>query len=366
MNSASPTRLQAIRYTRGKLELLNQLLLPHNYLFENTNSAEDAWKAIREMKVRGAPAIAITAALGLAVELAAAQERFKTPAEALGFIMDKLEYLKTSRPTAVNLFEAADRLKEQMREAARNLPVSQDGALRLVESYIKAAEDMLEKDVSDNKALANFGADFILQSNKPPLRVLTHCNTGTLATAGYGTALGVIRALHERGALGHAFATETRPYNQGARLTAFELVYEKIPATLIADSMASFLMKTREIHAVVVGADRVVENGDTANKIGTYQLAIAAAHHGIPFFVAAPTTSIDLELARGEDIVIEERAAEELTHVGGSRIAAEGIGVWNPGFDVTPASLITAIFTEKGVVTKKPGEQSFRLGTQLR
>lgn len=210
---------------------------------------------------------------------------------------------------------------------------------------------MLEKDIGDNKSIGNFGAQEILSgvSGDSLVRILTHCNTGSLATAGYGTALGVIRRLHELKRLEHVYCTETRPYNQGARLTAYELVHDKIPATLIVDSMVAALMKHRNISAVVVGADRVASNGDTANKIGTYQIAVLAKYHGVPFYVAAPFTSIDMKVVSGDHIVIEERPDHEMTHVGEHRIAAKGISCWNPAFDVTPASLIAGIITEKGV-----------------
>ncbi|KAG2561415.1 hypothetical protein PVAP13_8KG157200 [Panicum virgatum] len=198
--------------------------------------------------------------------------------------------------------------------------------------------------------------------NSKNISVLTHCNTGSLATAGYGTALGVIRALHSAGVLEKAFCTETRPFNQGSRLTAFELVHEKIPSTLIADSAASALMKQGRVQAVIVGADRIAANGDTANKIGTYNLAISAKHHGVQFYVAAPVTSIDPALPSGEEIVIEERSPKELLNSEGGlgkQVAASGISVWNPAFDVTPANLITAIITEKGVITKTDADGAF-------
>ncbi|XP_010611767.1 methylthioribose-1-phosphate isomerase [Fukomys damarensis] len=249
------------------------------------------------------------------------------------------------------------------------LPAARDGATEeaVRERVIRHAEDMLEKDLRDNHSIGDLGAHHLLQRAAPKggkVTVLTHCNTGALATAGYGTALGVIRSLHRLGRLEHAFCTETRPYNQGARLTAFELVYEGISATLIADSMAAAAMAHRGVSAVVVGADRVVANGDTANKVGTYQLAIAAKHHGIPFYVAAPSSSCDLRLKTGRDIVIEERPGHELTDVNGIRIAASGIGVWNPAFDVTPHDLITGgIITELGVFA--PGELQAALSTSL-
>lgn len=234
----------------------------------------------------------------------------------------------------------------------------------LFQAYIEAAEVMLMADINDNKAIGSNGAKFILCQNqkRQNLHVLTHCNTGSLATAGYGTALGVIRALHSEGLLETAFCTETRPYNQGSRLTAYELIHEHIPAVLVADSAAAALQKSGRVDAIVVGADRIAENGDTANKIGTYNLAISAFHHGVPFYVAAPLTSVDLSLSSGEQIIIEERSPKELTHAlggQGQQVAPSGISVWNPAFDVTPANLITAIITEKGVITKKNSSTTF-------
>lgn len=212
-----------------------------------------------------------------------------------------------------------------------------------------------QKDIADNRAIGANGAEAILSNinGDGPVRILTHCNTGSLATAGYGTALGVVRKLHEMKRLDHCYCTETRPYNQGARLTAFELVHDKLPATLILDSMCAYLFKIRNISAVVVGADRVAANGDTANKIGTYQIAVVANHHQIPFYVAAPFTSIDFKIPSGDHIVIEERPDREMTHIGEHRLAAPGISCWNPAFDITPASLIRGIITEHGVFEPK-------------
>ena len=224
---------------------------------------------------------------------------------------------------------------------------------------------MLEEDVAVNKSIGDHGAARILKDlegtghESEPVRVLTHCNTGSLATAGYGTALGVVRSLFGQKRLDHCFCTETRPYNQGSRLTAYELVYEKIPATLICDNMVGILLATKRINAIVVGADRVVSNGDTANKIGTYQLAILAKYHQVPFYVAVPTTSIDLTKKTGAEIVIEERPASEMTCIKGQRIAAQGINAWNPSFDVTPGELITGLITEHGVF--KPQELESKL-----
>ncbi|XP_076910422.1 methylthioribose-1-phosphate isomerase-like [Bidens hawaiensis] len=313
------------------------------------------------MVVRGAPAIAIAAALSLAVEtskLLSEEQGFTgTSKDAASFLINKLEYLVSSRPTAVNLADAATKLTEIVTNSA----ASATHANQVFQAYIEAAETMLEDDVASNKAIGSHGSSFIqnLKKDLNKLSVLTHCNTGSLATAGYGTALGVIRALHADGVLDRAYCTETRPFYQGSRLTAYELVHEKIPATLIADSAAAALMKTGRLHAVIVGADRVAANGDTANKIGTYSLALSAKHHGVLFYVAAPLISVDLSLASGDEIVIEERSAKELlnTHGGlGEQVAASGISVWNPAFDVTPANLISGIITDKGVITKTGNE----------
>lgn len=357
-NTTAP-RLEAIRYTRGSLEILDQLKLPHSTQFVALTNCEQAADAIKTMKVRGAPAIAVTAALSLAVEIIEVVKKGENLKNFIKEVESRLTLLGNSRPTAVNLFEAIGKLKNIIGTCAETLPDNPQSAQHLAEKIIAYAEGMLEKDLADNRAIGAFGADLFKGTSRSSLRILTHCNTGSLATVGYGTALGVIRALHERGQLAHAFATETRPYNQGARLTAFELVFEKIPSTLITDSMASFLMKQQKIDAVVVGADRVVANGDTANKIGTYQLAIAAQYHSVPFYVAAPLTSVDLTIPTGSGIHIEERPAGELTHIFGQRLAADGIGVWNPSFDVTPAQLISGIITEHGVITRNSGSTAF-------
>eukprot|EP01089_Gocevia_fonbrunei_P011791 TRINITY_DN2597_c0_g2_i2.p1 TRINITY_DN2597_c0_g2~~TRINITY_DN2597_c0_g2_i2.p1 ORF type:complete len:408 (-),score=90.50 TRINITY_DN2597_c0_g2_i2:23-1153(-) len=350
--SSESATIQSIRYSRGSLELLDQKLLPDVVKYENISNTEEGWEAIRSMKVRGAPALAIAGVLSLAVEVNKLLQplQLTTPEAVVKFISEKLAYLKTSRPTAVNLFEATDRLTNVI--VSKSSSVSgEEGAKQLLELYLTEAEAMLEDDVASNKSMGNFGADILTSLVKDkPLKVLTHCNTGSLATAGYGTALGVIRALHERSKLERAFCTETRPYNQGARLTALEFVHDKIPGTLVTDSMVSALMLLQGIDAVVVGADRVTANGDTANKVGTYQVAIAAKYHNIPFFVAAPVTTLDCNLKSGKDIVIEQRPANELTTLNGIKLAPDQIGVWNPAFDVTPSTLITGIITERGVI----------------
>ncbi|KIV77933.1 S-methyl-5-thioribose-1-phosphate isomerase [Exophiala sideris] len=386
--------LQAIQYEPASgssppaLRILDQLLLPHRTTYVDVPNCEEAHAAIRTMKVRGAPAIAIVAALALAVEIGAETAAGKLPSradEVKETVGQRLDYLKTSRPTAVNLGDAVGKLKIVAKKAA-----IQSGATAesVAQAYIVAAERMLVDDVSDNKAIGEHGARWIeantvagkkrKQDRSQQLKVLTHCNTGSLATAGYGTALGVIRSLRAGDMLTRAYCTETRPYNQGSRLTAYELVHDEIPATLITDSMACALLAKEgtNLAAIVVGADRVAANGDTANKIGTYSLAVLARHHGVKFLVAAPRTTIDLATSSGQDIEIEQRAPEEVTRIKGPKVATDGkvlvdegaelistaaigIDVWNPAFDVTPAELIDGVITERGVVEKVDGKFDF-------
>jgi len=339
--------LQAIKYSNGCLEILDQLLLPHESTYISVRGVEDGWKAINKMQVRGAPAIAIVGSLSLAVELLGVTFNDKNILRQE--VEGKLNYLCSARPTAVNMKIAAEELTIEVNRLCSDVSIS--NAEEIKKSLVSKIEAMLEKDVSDNQAIGGYGAKALLshaQCSGEKIRVLTHCNTGSLDTAGYGTALGVIRSLYAAGKLEHAYYTETRPYNQGARLTAYELVFEKIPSTMVCDNAVSALMKSTVVGGVVVGADRIASNGDTANKIGTYQIAVLAKFHGVPFFVAAPLTSIDLDTPSGDGIVIEERPAVEMTHVGGKQIAASGINCWNPAFDVTPAELITAIITEHG------------------
>jgi len=338
--------LQSIKYSAGKLEILDQLLLPLNSKYIDVKGVEDGWKVINKMQVRGAPAIAIVGCLSLAVELYS--EDFDSKKTMRQEIEGKLNYLVSARPTAVNMKIAADELINLANEMTKDEKCS---VKEMKSKFLEVTEAMLEKDISDNKAIGKYGAEAILESTgkDSPVKILTHCNTGSLATAGYGTALGVVRKLKEMGKLEHVYCTETRPYNQGARLTAFELVHDKLPATLIVDSMVAALMRLKNIAAVVVGADRVAANGDTANKIGTYQIAVVAKHHNIPFYVAAPLTSIDINIANGDCIIIEERPDREMTHIGDNLIAAPGIRCCNPAFDVTPAALIKGIITEHGV-----------------
>ncbi|CAI7565454.1 unnamed protein product [Penicillium discolor] len=373
--------LQAIKFSKGNLEILDQLQLPFVEEYIPIRTTEDGWHAIRDMKVRGAPAIAIVAMLALASELTSAVDGGKlsqSSEEVCQYITEKLAYLVTSRPTAVNLADAARKLETVV---ANRTKESGSTGQEVAAAFIQAAEDMMGKDLEDNKRIGHNGAEWIATHaarGNSEVAVLTHCNTGSLATSGYGTALGVVRSLASKNILRHAYCTETRPYNQGSRLTAFELVHDKIPATLITDSMAAALLADTQVgvNAIVVGADRVAANGDTANKIGTYALAVLAKYHGVKFLVAAPLTTIDMATKSGKDIVIEQRAASEVTSIKGPRagseatdqiaietvkIAAPGINVWNPAFDITPASLIDGIITEIGVV-EKGGDGQYHLG----
>jgi methylthioribose-1-phosphate isomerase len=326
-----------IRWERDRLLLLDQTLLPVEEITREYTRWSDVAEAIRSLVVRGAPAIGCAAAFGVA--LAARQS---TARDGLGLIADLEEAIKglaATRPTAVNLFWALERMRA-VAEAHRTLPVP---ALR--ERLLAEAQAILDEDVAANRAMGAHGAALVPEG----ARILTHCNAGALATAGYGTALGVIRAAHERGRVALVWVDETRPVMQGSRLTAWEMVKEGIPHRLISDVAAGAVMKRGEVDLVVTGADRIAANGDTANKIGTYAVAVLAKHHGVPFYVAAPFSTIDVAIASGADIPIEERDGEEVRRTGGQQTAPAATPVYNPAFDVTPAELIAGIITERGV-----------------
>ena len=331
-------RVETLRYANGVLELIDQRLLPQMFKYVACRTATETAAAIRDMVVRGAPAIGCTAAYGVALEAMrlahTSPEAFATGLES-GFAV-----LRASRPTAVNLFWALDRMRAVWRTSDAAKPV--DVAQRLLDE----AARLYREDLDVNHAIGRYGAGLVAEG----ARVMTHCNAGALATVGHGTALGVIRSARDAGKRVSVIANETRPYLQGARLTAWEMVQEAIPVTLITDSMAGHLMGTGRVDLVIVGADRIAANGDTANKIGTYTLAVLAARHGLPFYVAAPLSTVDLAIADGSGIPIEERDPREVTGFRDMRWAPEGVAVANPAFDVTPADLITAIITEKGVV----------------
>ena len=337
--------IEPIRWVGDHLELLDQTLLPERQEWVRIHEASGAVTAIREMRVRGAPAIGVTAAYAMA--LAAREIDAPTMAAFLDEMDPIAAKLAAARPTAVNLGWAVQRCVDTAR-SARSPSEAREKLLELAHR-IKA------DDIATNRAIGKLGAPLLPDDGG----VLTHCNTGALATAGYGTALGVIRAAWEQGKRPAVFCTETRPWLQGARLTAWELVRLGIPARLVVDSAAGSLIGRGDVSVVVVGADRIAANGDVANKIGTYSLAVLANEHAVPFYVAAPFTSVDLGTASGEYIDIEERPPEEVTQFAGQPIAADGIGVWNPSFDVTPSRYVSAIITERGVV-RAPYESTLR------
>ena len=329
-------KFETLRWNRGSLELLDQRLLPKNIVYLNLKSASEVAKAIREMAVRGAPAIGCAAAFGIAVEAFRLRHLEKTAFHAA--LLDAFKILAESRPTAVNLFWAL----EMMKSAIDFEKDPEDIALDLAEK----SGAIFKEDIEANLEMGRHGAGLIPEK----CSILTYCNAGALATAGHGTALGIIRSAHRQGKAISVHACETRPLLQGARLTAWELAMEKIPATLICDNMAGYLMNKGEIDMVIVGADRVAANGDTANKIGTYTMAVLAKRHAIPFVVACPVSTIDPHTPTGNEIPIEERAGSEVRGYGETDWAAEGIRIRNPAFDVTPAELVAALVTEKGVI----------------
>ena len=323
----------------GHLRLIDQTLLPTEFREIDCQTVESVWEAIRSLRVRGAPAIGIAAAFGVCLGLQSAH------GAAAEVFFDRLrevaEYLATSRPTAVNLFWGLERMKRCAAALRGTADTSQ-----IAERLLAEAREIEAEDRRMCRAIGRFGAELLADN----AGVLTHCNAGGLATADYGTALAVIFAAHEAGKTLHVFADETRPLLQGARLTAWELVQRGIDATLICDSMAAQVLAEGKVQAVVVGADRIAANGDTANKIGTYGVAVLAAHHRVPFYVAAPSSTFDFAIGSGREIPIEHRDAREVTHGFGRQTAPEGVKVYNPAFDVTPAGLIAAFITERGVI----------------
>ncbi len=340
--------IKTLEWTDAGVRFLNQTKLPSEETYVTCATAGEVANAIRTMVVRGAPAIGVAAAMGIA--LGARQAEGEHVAEFRRNFEALCDLMAETRPTAVNLFWDIERMKQRF-AASAEMPVAQ-----IKQALITEAQCIYIEDLAANEALAKHGAALLPASGG----VLTHCNAGALATAGgYGTALGVIRAAIESGKKLNVFADETRPVLQGSRLTAWELQKDGIPTTVIADNMSGVMMQQGKIGAVVVGADRIAANGDTANKIGTYTVAVLAKEHGIPFYVAAPFSSIDLETTDGSRIPIEQRAAREMTHVGPTRIAPDGVKIENPAFDVTPNALIAAIITERGVA-KPPFAESLR------
>jgi len=341
--------LPTIAWQDGEVVMIDQRKLPGQEVYVHCKSANEVARAIRTMVIRGAPAIGVAAAMGIALGME------KSPAQ--GTRQFAVEFTKLcdlmagTRPTAVNLFWAIDRLKRSFAAGVQAGESVDQVKARLA----REATAIHDEDVESCRTMGRFGADLVVAG----ARILTHCNAGSLATAGYGTALGVIRTAAEQGKVRQVYADETRPVLQGARLTAWELVRDRIPTTVITESMAGPLMKRGDIDVVVVGADRIAANGDVANKIGTYTVAVLAGVHGVPFYVAAPLSTIDLRTADGDRIPIEERHAKEMTHIGAMQITPEGASVWNPAFDVTPHRLVTGIITERGVA-RPPYAESLR------
>lgn len=334
INQHEHDRIRAIVWRDDALELLDQRLLPGRVEYQRLSEVAAVAQAITAMVVRGAPAIGITAAYG--VVLAARARYREDPGRWKQLIQEDLALLAATRPTAVNLVWALRRMTTVL--------ATVDGEPG--EPLLAAARTIHEEDIAANRRMGELGADLLGE----PGAVLTHCNTGSLATGGYGTALGVIRSGFTAGVITQVYADETRPWLQGARLTAWELVQDAIPATLIADAAASHLLRQGGVRWVIVGADRIAANGDVANKIGTYHLAVSAHYHGVRFMVVAPTATIDMSISSGTAIPIEQRGVEELLTLGGQPVAAAGAAGWNPSFDITPAELVDALVTERGVV----------------
>ena len=338
-------KVETLRWVEDHLEMIDQRILPADFQYISYNSAASVADGIRSMVVRGAPAIGCAAAYGVALEALSLQDA------SVDEFSKSMEYafkiLLQSRPTAINLFWAIDRMQSKMNENVSQTPKE------IANTLLAEAHNVLNEDIEINRKMGSFGAELLPDG----ARVLTHCNAGALATAGHGTALGVIRSAVEAGKKISVIADETRPFLQGARLTAWEMVQENIPVTLISDNMSGHLMSHDEVDAIVVGTDRVAGNGDVANKIGTYMVAVLSKRHNIPFYVACPLSTIDRSISSGSDIPIEERPINEVTGYRDCQWAADGVSVRNPAFDVTPADLVTGLITEKGVILSPTTEK---------
>jgi len=342
--------IETLRWNEDHFEMIDQRILPAEFEYISYTTANQVADGIRDMVVRGAPAIGCAAAYGVA--LAALNLKDTSRDEFANGMEEAFEVLAQSRPTAINLFWAIDRMRKKMNE-------SEGLSKEIANVLLDEAHEIKREDIEINRAMGKNGAELLNDG----ARVLTHCNAGALATAGHGTALGVFRSAVEAGKKISVIADETRPFLQGARLTAWEMVQENIPVTLISDNMSGHLMSHGEIDAIVVGTDRVAGNGDVANKIGTYMVAVLAQRHNIPFYVACPLSTIDRSITSGKDIPIEERPEDEVTGYRDCQWAAKGVKVRNPAFDVTPAELVTGLITEKGVVLNPTTEKINQLFT---
>ena len=336
------SKIKTIEWIKDKnvSRMVDQLVIPYEYKLIDINTSDDMYNAIKTMIVRGAPAIGIAGAHGMALAALEIAKNTQNPQEFLSLLKERAEFLKSSRPTAVNLMWAVDKQYDYIKDCGKNVN-------EMVQMLIDHGIQLENEDIEINKKIGDYGAELV---PKKGATILTHCNAGALATVGYGTALGVVRSAFAKDNTIQVFADETRPRQQGARITTFELAMDGIPVTLITDGMSGYFMNKGMIDMVVVGADRIASNGDTANKIGTYNLAIVANYHNVPFYIAAPLSTIDTSISTGKEIPIEERSHEEVTHINGKSVCADGVNVINPGFDVTPASLIKGIITEKGVL----------------
>ena len=333
------SKIRTIEWIDTYSRMVDQTKFPEKFEYINITTGQDMFDAIKTMIVRGAPAIGIAGAHGVVLF---AQELEKENLSREGFVkklLEKADYMAQARPTAVNLMWAIKKQKEIIENSTSDIKT-------LIEELKINGKKLENEDIEINKKIGDYGAEVVPKG----ATILTHCNAGALATVGYGTALGVVRSAFANDPTIQVFADETRPRQQGARITTFELAMDGIPVTLITDGMCSYFMSKGMIDMVVVGADRIAANGDTANKIGTYTVAIAAKYHNVPFYIAAPLSTIDTSIKTGAEIPIEERSHEEVTHINGKRICAEGINVINPGFDVTPHELIAGIITEKGIL----------------
>jgi methylthioribose-1-phosphate isomerase len=337
--------IQTLEWTPSGVVFIDQTKLPTEEVYVTCTTHQQVADVIRNMVVRGAPAIGVAAAMGIA--LGVKNSRAENAADLKKELDQICEIIGHTRPTAVNLFWAIRRMKEKF-ESLSSRPIAE-----IQQALIEESKRMHAEDIAANQAMGRHGATLMPASGG----VLTHCNAGALATAGYGTALGVIRAAVEAGKKIHVYADETRPFLQGSRLTAWELMKDGIPTTVISDNMAGVMMQQGKIGAIVVGADRIAANGDVANKIGTYTVAVLAKEHGIPFYVAAPISTVDLATSDGSKIPIEQRNAREVTHIGGRQMTPNGVAIENPAFDVTPAKYVAAIITERGIA-RAPYEKS--------
>jgi methylthioribose-1-phosphate isomerase len=336
--------IQTLEWTDKGVRFLDQTKLPTEETYVTAATYQQVAEVIRDMVVRGAPAIGVAAGMGIA--LGAQNSKAETVGELKKDFDEICKVIGETRPTAVNLFWAIRRMQQKF-ETLRVRPMPQ-----IKQALVEEAQRMHAEDIAANQSMGRHGATLMPSSGG----VLTHCNAGALATAGYGTALGVIRAAVEQGKKIHVYADETRPFLQGSRLTAWELMKDGIPTTVISDNMAGAIMRQGKIGAIVVGADRIAANGDVANKIGTYSVAVLAKEHGIPFYVAAPISTVDLATADGSGIPIEQRNAKEVTHIAGRQMVPDGVEVENPAFDVTPAKYVAAIITERGIAKAPYGE----------